>query len=158
MPTAPDAIVRLAGPAEADRLRGLRLQWAQENGRQVDDPAFATRFAEWIVDESGRRLFWIAEVGDEPAGMVNLMTFTRMPYPDSTAFPTMWGYLSNLFVVPAFRGHGIGAALIAACTSYADEHDFARVVLSPSEASIPLYERAGFRAADELMVRPNIGG
>jgi hypothetical protein len=27
-----------------------------------------------------------------------------------------------------------------------------RVVLSPSERSIPLYRRAGFRAADELLV------
>jgi len=35
---------------------------------------------------------------------------------------------------------------------YARQHHLARVVLSPSERSIPFYQRAGFGPADILMV------
>jgi predicted acetyltransferase len=43
--------------------------------------------------------------------------------------------------------------LVSAALNYADENGFARVVLSPTERSIPLYERAGFGPADALMLR-----
>jgi hypothetical protein len=41
-----------------------------------------------------------------------------------------------------------------ASTGHADEHGFARLVLSPSERSVPFYARAGFEPATSLMVRP----
>ena len=43
--------------------------------------------------------------------------------------------------------------MLDACTSYADSHGFVRIVLSPSERSVPLYARAGFVPATSLMVR-----
>ncbi len=48
----------------------------------------------------------------------------------------------------------LGRRLLDSAVSYADDHDFARVVLSPSERSIPFYERAGFIPASNLIVRP----
>jgi len=43
--------------------------------------------------------------------------------------------------------------LVSAALNYADENDFVRVVLSPTERSIPLYQRDGFGPADALMLR-----
>jgi GNAT superfamily N-acetyltransferase len=60
---------------------------------------------------------------------------------------------SNVFVVAAYRNRGIGSQLVSAALNYADENGFARVVLSPTEKSIPLYERAGFGPARALMLR-----
>jgi len=51
------------------------------------------------------------------------------------------------------RNRGIGSQLVSAALSYADQNGFVRVVLSPTERSIPLYERAGFGPADALMLR-----
>jgi hypothetical protein len=65
--------------------------------------------------------------------VMNLVLFERMPWPGPD--PGRWGYLAN-----------------------ADGHDFARVVLSPSQRSIPLYRRAGFGPADALLSREHPSG
>jgi GNAT superfamily N-acetyltransferase len=83
--------------------------------------------------------------------MMNLAVFERMPRPGRD--PGRWGYLGNAFVLAAYRDQGIGSALLAAVLGYADERGFARVVLSPSERSVPFYRRAGFVPAQELLLR-----
>jgi predicted N-acetyltransferase YhbS len=84
--------------------------------------------------------------------MVNLKLFDRMPSPDRTR--RRWGYLANLFVLPSHRGSGIGASLVTAVVGLARAEGLVRIVLSPSELSVPLYHRVGFRAANELLVLP----
>jgi GNAT superfamily N-acetyltransferase len=96
------------------------------------------------------RKFWLAEVGDVPVGMVNLVTFERMPRPGVT--PSQWGYLGNMFVVPEQRGSGVAAVLLDAVTDEAQSCGHERIVLSPSERSISFWRRAGFTIADELLV------
>lgn len=82
--------------------------------------------------------------------MVTLHEYRRMPMPgaDSTA----WGYVGHLFVLPAARREGYGRALVEAVQQAARDRGYRRLVLSPSDESVPLYRRRGFRAADELMV------
>jgi GNAT superfamily N-acetyltransferase len=89
--------------------------------------------------------------------MLNLLVFRRMPRPRSVAAPGspgLWGYVANVYVEPASRDAGAGRVLLEAATSHADAHGFARLVLSPSERSVPFYERAGFAPATSLMLRP----
>ena len=89
---------------------------------------------------------------DEAVGMLNLLTFTRMPRPGESR-PNRWGYLANCYVRPEHRNSGLGARLLATCTAYADEQGFVRVVLSPSTRSVSFYTRGGFAPATSLMVR-----
>ena len=134
----------------------LRRTWTEENaGQQVDDPTFDERFEAWFEREHDQRLTWLAVADGQPVGMLNLLVFTRMPFPLSpeTERPTQWGYLANCYVVAAQRNTGLGGELLDTCTRYADEHGFARIVLSPSERSVPFYARAGFVPATSLMVR-----
>lgn len=89
--------------------------------------------------------------------MLNLLVFTRMPKPAPSgrgSAPRQWGYVANVYVHEGHRSGGLGAELLAACTAYADEHGFARLVLSPTERSVPFYARAGFVPATTLLVRP----
>ena len=74
-----------------------------------------------------------------------------MPQPGRA--PSRWGYLANAFVLAAYRDQGIGGRLLDALLRYADEHDFARVVLNPSQRAIAFYERAGFSSARGLLLR-----
>ena len=115
------------------------------------DPDFEQRFAAWYAQEASRRIIWLAEVDGYVVGMVNLAVFERMPRPGRPA--SCWGYLGNAFVLAEHRNQGIGQRLLDALLDHADRNGFARVVLSPSERSIPFYHRAGFGAADVLMVR-----
>jgi GNAT superfamily N-acetyltransferase len=149
--------IRLASLDDRAAVASLRRTWTEENaGGPVDDPTFDERFEAWFEREHDQRLTWLALADGEPVGMLNLLVFTRMPFPLSaeTARPTQWGYLANCFVVAGRRDTGLGGELLATCTAYADEHGFARIVLSPSERSVPFYARGGFVPATSLMVRP----
>jgi GNAT superfamily N-acetyltransferase len=146
-----DIVIRQAGEADLPLIARLRSAWTREQDGPLDEPGFDERLGQWYARESARRVTWLAEAGDKPVGMMNLAVFERMPRPGRA--PSCWGYLGNAFVLAAYRDQGIGGRLLDALLEYADEHDFARVVLSPSARSVPFYERAGFRPADTLLLR-----
>lgn len=138
--------VRPAGVEDGQYLAQLRAQW---RGTEAT-PEFVAAFERWYVTEQASRRWWLAFADGGAIGMVNLKIFERMPEPDGHA--RRWGYLANLYVAPERRGLGAGRALTDAVLSYARAENFVRVLLSPSEASRPLYLRAGFRVADELLL------
>jgi GNAT superfamily N-acetyltransferase len=144
------AVVRLAEDADLPAIAWLRRELTLEQEGDRGDPGFEGRFAAWWARESSRRIIWLAEVEHDPVGTVNLAVFERMPRPGRE--PSRWGYLSNAFVLAPYRNQGIGRQLLAAVLGYARGHHFARVVLSPSERSVPFYRRAGFGPADVLRV------
>jgi GNAT superfamily N-acetyltransferase len=146
-----DIVIRRADDADVPALATLRREWTHEWGGPRDAPGFAGRFTAWFEQERQRRVTWLAEADGRAVGMVNLTVFERMPQPARA--PSRWGYLANAFVLAAYRDRGIGGRLLDALLAYADEQDFARVVLNPSERAIPLYLRAGFRPASALLVR-----
>jgi len=140
--------VRQAGEEDVDALARLRAAWRG----QEPSGKFLAAFHDWFRREQPSRWWWLATNDQAALGMVNLKLFDRMPSPDRP--PSRWGYLSNLFVAPEWRGQGLGGALVAALISRARAEGLARVVLSPSELSIPLYARHGFRSADDLLILP----
>ena len=146
-----DAVIRRAESADLAAIVQLRREWTREEAGEIEDPDFEENLAAWFGREWSRRIMWLAEEGGRPAGMMNLAIYERMPRPGRAL--SRWGYLGNVFVLAAYRNRGIGSQLVSAALNYADENGFARVVLSPTERSVPLYERAGFGPADALMLR-----
>lgn len=155
------AYVRQATEADAPAIARLRRSWTDEQvGTPVADDAFEAMFAGWFERERSRRITWLAEVAGEPVGMLNLVVFDRMPRPIAPGHedrPTQWGYIANVYVEESARNAGAGRLLGEAALAYADEHRFARVVLSPTERSRSFYERLGFGPATELMVHRGAG-
>ena len=145
-----EATIRRAADADAAALAALRRETARELDGERSDPGFEDRFAAWLERESPRRIIWLAEAGGGLVGAMNLTVFERMPRPGRA--PARWGYLGNAFVLAGYRNRGIGTQLLAALLGHAREQGFVRVVLSPTERSIPFYQRAGFGPAGELMV------
>ena len=146
-----DALIRRASHPDLAAVIQLRREWAQEEDGDIADPDFEENLAGWFAREGSRRIMWLAEDGGRAVGMANLAIYERMSRPGRAL--SRWGYLGNVFVRAADRNRGIGSQLVSAALSYADESGFARVVLSPTERSIPLYERAGFGPARDLMLR-----
>ena len=146
-----DAVIRRAEYADLAAIVELRREWTREEHGDIADPDFEENLAAWFAREWSRRILWLAEVGGRPAGMMNLAIYERMPRPGRAL--SRWGYLGNAFVLAEYRHRGIGSQLVSTALGYADQNGFARVVLSPTERSIPLYERAGFGPADALMLR-----
>jgi GNAT superfamily N-acetyltransferase len=149
-------VIRLAAAADVPALAELRRLSALEQSPERDDEDFEERFASWYERESSRRLTWLAEGDGAAAGMMNVVIFERMPRPGPD--PGRWGYLANAYVRPAYRNQGVGTRLVEAILSYADAAGLARVVLSPSQRSIPFYRRAGFGPADALLSREHPAG
>jgi len=147
-----DTVIRIAGPSDTLALARLRRAFIEERDGEVTDEDFEARFTRWYESESGHRVTWLAEAHGEPVAMMSLAVFERMPRPGRDA--GRWGYLGNALVLAAHRNQGTGTRLLAAVLRYADERGFARVVLSPSERSVPFYRRAGFGPAGPLLLRP----
>ena len=150
--TSGTVTIRRTDERDAARIAALRRAWVEEDsGHPVADDGFEDRFAEWYAEEAARRVIFLAELGREPVGMVNLVTFTRMPKPGVA--PSLWYYLGNAFVLAGRRDRGIGTTLLETAIGYARERGAARIVLAPSERSRPFYRRAGFGTATMLLVK-----
>lgn len=89
--------------------------------------------------------------GVTPIGMMHLALFERMPRPGVP--DTRWAYLANAFVLAEHRNRGVGAALLASVLAHARASGCVRVVLAPSERSVPFYRRHGFGPASMLLAQ-----
>lgn len=125
-------------------LLALRRQWFAEA-----DDEFEEDFRDWWSHERHHRHAVVAYVGDVPVGMVNGQIFSRMPAPGRPR--VRWMYGANVYVSEKYRRKGIGRALMSALIDFAQSNGLIRVVLAPSEMSIPLYDSLGFRVAHDLM-------
>jgi len=150
MASGTQAVIRRADDADLPAIARLRRELTVEQDGSLGDPEFEERFAAWWARESSRRIMWLAELDHRPVGAMNLSVFERMPRPGRA--PGRWGYLGNAFVLAPHRNQGIGGQILDEVLRYASENGFVRVVLSPSERSVPFYQRAGFRPADALML------
>ena len=141
---------RPATDLDIDRIRRLRIAWAEEDGgAPVPEEPFVEQFADWWRAERGHRRFWLAEDDGEPVGMVSVITMRRMPWPGGEA--PSWGYVHQMFVLPSRRDDGVGSALLATAVADCRAEGFEQLVLHPRDRSIPFYERAGFVPVDDLL-------
>lgn len=149
------AVVRKADARDVDRVRALRRAWCRElDEAEPAEDGFDDSFARWFSAELAHRQFFLAERGTEPVGMLNLTVFERMPRPGRAS--SLWCHLGNAYVLTEHRNRGVGRALLDAAVTWAEGAGAVRIVLAPSERSLPLYERAGFAdpPPGTLLVRP----
>ncbi|MDR6864411.1 GNAT family N-acetyltransferase [Phycicoccus sp. 3266] len=147
------------GEARLADVARMRSDWTVAQGGSPD-PGFEEELRDWWARESAHRRAWVAlAAGDgEPAptgphrdavGMANLMLFERMPRPGRDA--GRWAYVANVWVDPGHRSRGVGRLLVTTALDWCRAQGLVRVVLNPSEMSVPLYTSLGFRPADDLM-------
>ena len=77
-------------------------------------------------------------------------------------FPPHWmhlearrGYLLNFYTVPEARGKGYAKVLLKACVDLCRERSVEIVTLHASPFGRPIYEKFGFEASTEMMLRLN---
>ena len=111
------------------------------------DTTFEALVARIVADyaaapPSSRRAGWIAELDGERVGCV-----LCVPDPSDGSVAV----LRILLVVPDARGHGVGAALVAACVAHAHAAGCAAVTLWTNDvlaSARRIYEAAGFELVD----------
>jgi ribosomal protein S18 acetylase RimI-like enzyme len=94
-----------------------------------------------IAERGGEAVGFIACYGDHDDD--NLIYADRRDH----------GYISNMFVTPAHRGHGVGGALLDAAEAYLANRGFTRVrlwVLEGNSPSRAIYEKRGYRGYEMI--------
>lgn len=139
MPSAP---VWLAGPGEAEVVARLLVEFRDAIGRPWPSAnAFLAGVERLIEQRETEYLLGAPDEDAAPAGVCQL----RFRHSLWTASEDCW--LEDLFVRPASRGHGLGAALVEAAVGRARERGCRRIELDTAEdnaTAIALYERCGF--------------
>jgi GNAT superfamily N-acetyltransferase len=90
----------------------------------------------------GEFLVWVAEGGGEIVATSGVTIFERPPNGANVA--GLEAYLSNMYTVPAWRGRGLGSALVATIVEYFKTTRVRRIWLHATEQGRPVYARAGF--------------
>ena len=111
------------------------------------------------MDEEGlwRRLDGMALLGHRrrqtvAGSCVCVQLFEKLPNPVNE--PEAHAYLTNFYVVPEMRGHGVGKKLLNKALSWCRAQGADSIILWATRESKSLYRRCGFiEPADVLEVR-----
>ncbi len=146
-PTA--VLIRPAAPADAPRLRALRLQalashpqaFSSDYETSAQDPLKTWEDRLNRYANSADETLYLAEAGDALVGMTGVFRDPRVKVRHAG---TIWG----VYVDPAWRGQHIAERLVQACLDWAAEHEVIYVrlaVISVNAPAIQCYLRCGFR-------------
>jgi GNAT superfamily N-acetyltransferase len=127
----------------------LRVEFERitRDSGSFDEGARRAELAELLGRDlaSGRLLGWLAEDDGRPFAQAGLRLGGRAGAPRGTRQGGD-GELLNVYCESAYRGRGIGSALVEAAIAEALTLGLSRITLQPTEDSRRIYERAGFRA------------
>jgi len=148
---------------ESDVLALAEMRWAW---RTSEDGARAAVSREGYLDEcaafmrqglaEGSWVFWVAEVEGQIVSHIFIRRVRKVPKPDRLHDEI--GYVTNVYTRPAYRGQGIGSALLERVVQWARDRELDVLFVWPSEQAVPFYERAGFRAENDILecqIRPD---
>jgi len=150
-----NAVIRLAVPADAAALAGLRWAFRSVEAEPVEDEgAFLARCAAWMAERlaSDRWRCWVAGTGLELVGCLWLQMIEKVPNP--AAELEQHAYITSVFVQPPARGAGLGEALLRVALDFCRENRVDSAILWPTTRSRSLYVRHGFSAPDDMLEAP----
>jgi len=151
---------RLAVESDALELAEMRWRW-----RTGEDRAPAVVSREDYVDECAAFLrqglaegSWVCRVAEMEGQIVSHIFLRRVrKVPKPNRLHDEIGYVTNVYTRPAYRGQGIGSALLARVVQWAKDREMDALFVWPSERAVSFYQRAGFRADNEILecqIRP----
>jgi GNAT superfamily N-acetyltransferase len=144
----PDVVVRTAEEGDIDDLAALRWVWSPP--KDPTRPGALRDFTDWLADwmtaHRNDIVCKIAVADGHLVGMAWLAIYERVPNPDDR--PRRTGDVQSVFVLPEFRGRGIGRRLMTELCGAADELGIPTVTVRSSAAAMPFYERLGFTRSE----------
>jgi ribosomal protein S18 acetylase RimI-like enzyme len=136
--------VRPATPADVPALLRLKRQLAI-----LENAEFVLRATpqDWLRDGFGPRARFTAFVAEHAGAVIGMVTASERYY---TSWAGCTLYIQDIFVEPAWRGRGIGAALLSCVAALAIEHASSLVELTVREDNPArrLYHRLGFHQVE----------
>ena len=145
---------RMATPTDVPALANLRWTWRtdEESGGEATEShdAFVERFSAFAAGAlSGRWTVWVAQDEDEIVANIWIYQVPKVPSPSRTTRD--FGYMTNVYTVPAMRDLGVGSKLLAAATTWAHDSDLELIIVWPSQRSVAWYARGGYTPSTEML-------
>jgi GNAT superfamily N-acetyltransferase len=97
--------------------------------------------------ETGRWCCWLAQISNDIISNVFIQRIQKVPKPGK--FLNEFGYLTNIYTKPEFRGQGIGAELVKRAQDWAKENDLEFLIVWPDTERLAWYQRLGFKRSAE---------
>jgi GNAT superfamily N-acetyltransferase len=149
--------IRVARPADCRALAEMRYRFRTELGSPTEAKSrFVRRCTSWMKKHfragSSAWRCWVVVDGDQLLGHVCLRLFEKMPNPVNE--PEVHAYLTNFYVVPELRSHGLGGRLLNKAISWCRAQGVDAVILWATPGSRSLYRRCGLvESADIFELR-----
>ena len=145
-------IYRIAHEKDFLQLARMRWDFRQESGEEKAAAGFE-RFIEicvaFLQKQSENYVYWIAEIDGEIVSHIFVNSVSLVPRP--CRLDDSFGYLTNTYTKPEFRGKGIGAKLLSEVIEWGKQMDFELLLVYPSDESVNFYRRSGFKDDREVM-------
>jgi ribosomal protein S18 acetylase RimI-like enzyme len=144
-----EVTIRLARPAEYERVGRLTVEAYQASGYPGSDGPYAARLADAETRAREAELWVAVDESDAPVGTVT-MAPPGSPWAQVAGARDM--EFRMLAVAASARGRGVGEALTRAVLDRATELGLTAVVLSSAQemaVAHRIYERLGFRRTPE---------
>jgi GNAT superfamily N-acetyltransferase len=146
---------RLATVADAELIARQRRSMFVDSGQAEEDQVqtMMENFVVWVWPRlsDGSYVGWLVEEDERVVAGAGMWLID---------FPPHWmdaepirAYLLNFYVDPAFRGRGLAYDLLKTAVEDARRRGIRVVSLHASKFGKPLYERNGFEATNEMILR-----
>ena len=147
--------IRSATPTDIGELARLRWQLYTEQ-EPHDEPfeVYVERFKGFALEALAGSDWhaWCTEAEDRLVAAMWLQTVPRVPAPGH-GDPQPIGYLTNVYVEPSHRSHGLGSQMLEAVVTHCETGGFELVMAWPAEDAYGFYERNGFSRPRDPVVR-----
>lgn len=152
-PQSGEIDVRRAHDHELEDVVRLRWIWTTDDRGatpSMTEEQYVDGAAAWARAHAETHLPHVAvTLGGDIIGMAWLALTPRVA---TTHSLDRWsGDLQSCFVLPSWRGRGIGGRLVQAVLASAAEHGAEHVTVHASPASTAMYQRNGFRTSPLLL-------
>ncbi|WP_010275381.1 GNAT family N-acetyltransferase [Paenibacillus senegalensis] len=146
-------IIRQYTIEDIPQLIKMRFDFTAESKKITADlyEPFYTECLEFFdeIKASGRWRIWVAEVGGAIVSHIYVQIIDTVPRPGRRKSP--WGYMTNVYTLPAYRSRGIGGRILEEINTWAKTYGLTFLTVWPSEESVEFYSRHGFERAGEAM-------
>ncbi|HSR12723.1 MAG TPA: GNAT family N-acetyltransferase [Thermodesulfobacteriota bacterium] len=119
---------------ESARAEGIEQAYRQKLETELKDGTCRA----WVVEDAGEVV---------ASGAVTVVSF--VPNPSDLSFKV--GYFHSVYTEKSHRNRGCADRILQRAMEYCRQVGARRMILNASAAGRAIYERAGFRAAPEMM-------
>jgi len=150
--------IRVANLSDCRALAELRYEFRAEAGSATEAKSrFLRRYVSWMKKRfrSGFRAWrcWVLDDGKRLLGHVCVQLFEKLPNPVKDE-PELHGYVTNFYVIPEMRSHGLGKKLLNKALSWCRSQGTDAVILWATPGSRSLYRRCGFAEPANIFELP----